>query len=439
MRRVKVSAARLALVAGCLAIVATVTQAAILHVDPASEPDGDGSLARPYRDLARAVAIARDSARSEIEGATLLLAPGIYALSPTDTVESRCGNCERPDTTVALTFGLQLSGKGLRLVGAENHASVIETNAGYGLWLRDCEGCALEGLVITGGARDTSGIATDAAIVLQGSSARIERCWIRDNIGDSTVVARHVVGIIGIACREGSRARIVENRITRNSWDGIALYRDAEAEIVGNVIDGVDLAVGSRIGGGRGVGIGCTWNARATIRGNLVRRYWKGIGLFVDADGTVESNVVTHVATWGLSLWDAGRGGCRGRFRWNAVDSTGACGASIVRELDGAEPGYFRENALTRTGQNPKYDSGEPYCYQTAIAVHAQPAGFLIESNAVFDTRSPSGESGDLTEAEFRLRVQSLVERLAQFESTRESRFFRLYGETPSPPYGRNR
>ena len=51
--------------------------------------------------------------------------------------------------------------------------------------------------------------------------------------------------------------------------------------IEGNWIDGVDLARGERIGGGRGVGIGATWNAYANVRGNVVRRYWKGIGAFV--------------------------------------------------------------------------------------------------------------------------------------------------------------
>lgn len=421
----------------CVAAGAPAVRAELLHVDPTAPSGGDGSLANPFADLPCAVAAA--SARTAADSTlavSILLAPGRFVLSPSASVEATCGNCEDPNTPVPLTYGLRLSGRNLRLVGADDHQSIIETRAGYGIWLQDCRACALEGLVIEGGARDTSGAATDAAIVVQRSSARIEGNWIRDNIGDSTTVASHVVGIIGIACREESRVRIVENRITRNSWDGIALYRDAEAEIVGNVIDGVDLAVGSRVGGGRGVGIGCTWNARATIRGNLVRRYWKGIGLFVDADGTVEDNVVNHVATWGLTLWDAGRGACRGRFRWNAVDSTGACGASIVREAGGPDPGFFSDNAVTRSGQNPKYDSGEPYCFQTAIAVHAQPEGFVIERNLVFENRRPeTGESGeengDLSEAEFRARLQTLVQHLDRYDATRGSRFYREFGATP--------
>ncbi|MFN8547997.1 MAG: right-handed parallel beta-helix repeat-containing protein [Candidatus Eisenbacteria bacterium] len=436
MKSVRRSFERLALLLLALCSAPTV-RAELLHVDPAAPVGGDGSLASPYSDLGTAVAAA--SARTLADSTlalSLMLAPGRYRLAPTNAVEPTCGNCEDPNTPVPLTYGLRLSGRNLRLVGAEDHQSIVETRAGYGIWIVDCQSCALEGLVVEGGVRDTSGAATDGAIVVQRSSARLEGNWIRDNIGDSTTVASHVVGIIGIACREESRVRIVENRITRNSWDGIALYRDAEAEIVGNVIDGVDLAVGSRVGGGRGVGIGCTWNARATIRGNLVRRYWKGIGLFVDANGTVEDNVVNHVATWGLTLWDAGRGACRGRFRWNAVDSTGACGASIVREAVGPDPGFFSDNAITRSGQNPKYDSGEPYCFQTAIAVHAQPEGFSIERNLVFENRrpeeaDPNEPSGDLPEAEFRLRVQTLVQHLARYDATRGSRFFREFGATP--------
>ena len=55
------------------------------------------------------------------------------------------------------------------------------------------------------------------------------------------------------------------------------------------------LACGKALGGGRGVGIGVTWNAKAGIRGNLVRRYWKGIGLFVDAEGTVVENIIEDI------------------------------------------------------------------------------------------------------------------------------------------------
>ncbi len=154
------------------------------------------------------------------------------------------------------------------------------------------------------------------------------------------------------------------NEIVRNSWDGIALYRDASAVIAGNVIDGVDKARGSRIGGGRGVAIGLTWNAFADVRGNLVKRYWKGIGVFVDAWGCVQENVIEDIVTWGIAYWDADKGKPVGFFEDNVIYGTGACGASItcaetswrrsssagfvrnVRHEDGAGPQVRRPRVL---------------------------------------------------------------------------------------------
>jgi len=435
--------------------------AKIIHVAPSPAPDAgagttsttesdpaeDGTDRHPYRSLARAVAAASDRSTSDPEeGTTIRLLPGLHVLEPQSLVEETCGNCEDPRTAVPLTAGVILSGRGLRLQGeteaaagiggpvsAEGGRSVIVTNAGYGIFLRDCEDCWVKDLVITGGARDTSGTATDAAIVVQRSTATIEGCEIRDNIGYPEVVGRTVVGIMGICGREDSRLRIRRNRILRNSWDGIALYRDAQAEIVDNVIDGVDLAAGGAVGGGRGVGIGVTWNARATIRGNLVRRYWKGIGLFVDARATVEENIVERIATWGLSLWDAGSGRPQGWFRGNAVDSTGACGAMIARTSEEGDAGGLIGNAFVRTGQNPKYDGGEPYCLQTAVARHAAPEAFRIEENLFCANREAAGASGsgDVDREEFRRRARILCARLAAWPSLRGSRFLAEYGGTP--------
>jgi hypothetical protein len=402
----------------------------------------DGTDRRPYRSLARAVAAASAwAAAHPDEGATIRLLPGTHVLEPQPLVEETCGNCEDPQTAVPVTTGIVLSGRGLRLQGEGDvsgpdlsRRSVIETNAGYGVLLRDCQDCWVQDVVITGGERDTSGQATDAAIVAQRSTATIEGCEIRDNIGDPQIVGRTIAGICGICGREGSRLHIRRNRIIRNSWDGIALYRDSEADITDNVIDGVDLAVGGAVGGGRGVGIGVTWNGKAVIRGNLVRRYWKGIGLFVDADGRVEENVVEQVATWGLSLWDAGQGRPRGVFRGNAVDSTGACGALILRLAPG-DAGELTGNAFCRTGQNPKYDSGEPYCRQTAIARHEAPEGFRISQNLLFGNREPQGGPGprDSDRREFDANIGPFCLRLSAWNAARESAFYRRHALAGRP------
>lgn len=405
-----------------------------IHVAPplAGAPEGDGSEESPFRDLQKALAMippVGDS--SETATTSLLLAPGDYLLSPTALVDSTCGNCANPQTQVPATVGLRLSGRRVSLRGAPDHASVIHTGAGYGILVQDCRECSVTGLVVTGGERDTSGEATDAAIVARRSSLTIRDCWIRDNIGDSLAVRKHVVGIIGIAGREGCVLDIEGNRIERNSWDGIALYRDARATIVNNTIDGVDLAVGNRVGGGRGVGIGVTWNAQAEVTGNRVTRYWKGIGFFADARGTVESNVVEQVAAWGLSLWDSGHGHPQADFRLNAVDSTGACGVMIDCQAKNSPPaGSLRENAICRTGQNPKYDSGEPYCFQTAVALHGETAGFPVQGNIFYNNREPGDTpgSGDRNLPAFQDAVRHLCALLARSQATRESAFFRNYG-----------
>jgi hypothetical protein len=441
--------------------------AAVLHAAPPAPgaPRGDGSLDRPFRDLAQAVAVARAlSERGAPEpgegspagrkrapangtaragataagsgGVTLLLAPGDYLLEPHAEVEPTCGNCADPGTSVPMTFGLRIGGRGIAIDGSDEGPAVIHTHAGYGLLFQDCSECRLRGVIVTDGARDSSGMATDAAVVVQHSSVTIEDCLLRDNIGDPAALEHTIVGISGIVGRDGGRLRVHGNRIIRHSWDGIALYRDAEAEITGNVIDGVDLTLGRGAGGGRGVGIGLTWNARATLRGNLVRRYWKGIGVFVDARATVEENIVEHVATWGLSLWDADQGRPQGFFRGNAVDSTGACGAMIARASpDPPEAGCLLENLFLRTGQNPKYDSGEPYCFQTAIARYAAPDGFPVAGNLFLGNREAGGAtgSGDLERGIFLERARPLLARLAAWPSLRESRLLARLGSDAGP------
>jgi len=410
-----------------------VSPPSVIRVAPAGSPDSTA-----YRDLASAVMAAKD-------GAVIELNRGIYDLSPRAYTENTCGNCDAESTHVRATVGLVVTGKNIRIVGPRdrlntndpNHSggAVIRTHAGYGILFENCDDCALWGVTVTEGRRDTSQNATDAAVVVKGSSVTIEDCTLENNIGDSTVVAHTKAGIMGIAGREGSHIQISGNRILRNSWDGIALYRGASATIEGNVIDGVDLARGTRVGGGRGVGIGVTWNATAQIRGNLVKRYWKGIGAFMDAQVTVEDNVVEQVATWGLTLWDAGRGRPSGTFTQNVVYRSGACGVSVIRaKNDPPAPGRFVENVLVQTGQDPRYDSGEPYCFQEPIARHAAPDAFIIADNVQFSNRVPGNQPapGDVDEKEFRTKLETIRSAHAKWPGLMQSEFWTTYG-SPKP------
>ena len=341
---------------------------------------------------------------SQAPDSSVILIEGHHFLVPAVYEEELCGNCENPETEVTATAGLIVSGTGKRIVGISPEESFIHTNSGYGILFQDCEDCAVESLTVTDGIRDPDPNATDAAIVVKRSHVRVAHNRITGNIGDPLVVRRTVVGVIGIAGREDSHIEIMGNEIVRNSWDGIALYRDSKAKIDDNLIDGVDLASGDDVGGGRGVGIGLTWNSRAALQGNLVRRYWKGIGIFVDAAGLVVQNVVEDVATWGISLWDADKGKPSGVMFGNMIFRTGACGVAVVRgSEDSTNAGLFMKNVLVQTGQNPKYDSGEPYCFQQALAIHKAPESFKVSDNLFFANREPGDKEGvrDIAEEEF--------------------------------------
>ena len=363
----------------------------------------------PQQNLQQIVAQAPDS--------SVILIEGLHRLKPQAYVDESCGNCEIPATRVDASVGLIVSGKAKRIVGISPYKSAIHTNSGYGILFENCQDCSIESLTITDGARDPDGNATDAAVVVKNSSVLVAYNLIINNVGDSTIVKRTIVGIMGITGREGSDITIRRNEIFRNSWDGIALYRDAHAVIEQNFIDGIDLARGERIGGGRGVGIGLTWNAKALVRGNLVRRYWKGIGIFVDAEALVFENVIENIATWGISLWDADKGTPCGRIMRNVIFRTGSCGAAIESGACAVsdtsffqDTGSFVENILVSTGQNPKYDSGEPYCFQRALAVHKKPATFLIAENLFFANRESGDKTGsqDVSKSEFLARIDEI-------------------------------
>jgi hypothetical protein len=327
-----------------------------------------------------------------------------------------------------------VSGHDLRLVGAGADSTVLVTGAGYGVLFERCARCVLDSIGVTGGARDSSGMASDAAVVVKGGQVTVYACRLAENLGDSATVARTVVGIAGLVARDAAVVNLEANRIERNSWDGVALYRGVRARVVANWIDGVDRAVGGRHGGGRGVGIGCTWDARAEIRGNAVRRYWKGIGALVDARVEASENVVENIATWGLALWDADLGAASADFSGNAVYRTGACGILVSRgDRTGPVPGAVVDNLVVETGANPRYDSGEVYCTQTSLALDRAPAGLRLAGNLFFRNREPGDLPGsrDLAPEVFLRRAVPLIEHLWDWPILRQTDFLTRFAVRP--------
>jgi parallel beta-helix repeat protein len=367
----------------------------------------------------------------KVDSLEIYLQPGDYYLSPTSITDSTCGNCEEPNQFVPATAGLEISGSYVKITGPGNRSAVIHTNAGYGIYFNHCKRGIIENLSVTGGIRDPDGNATDAAIVVKNSAVTIRNNHIYGNIGDSAIVVKNIVGVMGICGRENSDLTITDNEIIGNSWDGIALYRDASATIIGNLIDGVDKASSKVAGGGRGVAVGITWNARATIDGNLIKRYWKGIGIFVDANVTARNNIIEDILTWGIAYWDAERGKPVGIIENNIIYSTGACGVSITRSQPGPNPGHLIGNVIVRTAQNPKYDAPDYYCNQCALSISSKPDNFRIDDNQFFNNRRATETlpDYDLSESEFKKYAEDLRNRLLNSALFQQSDFVKFLAE----------
>lgn len=268
-----------------------------------------GTIAvKPNESIQAAIDVAKTSD-------TILLAAGNYQITPVSFTDPLCGNCQNPLDGATTTVGLRLIGKRLCLIGAGAEATIIATNAGYGVYVDSSDGSELHQLTITGGKRSADGNATDAGIVVRRGRLLVSNVMVRDNPRTDTSV---VVGIGGIFGREGAELTIANCTLRNNSWDGIALYRGAMATITDCVI-----------AGGRGAAIGVTWDAICTVVRTDMSGYWKGLGGFGTATIVARNNVIHDNLGWGLiasdrSLLDGSN---------NLVRKNGNCGIAIWGEL----------------------------------------------------------------------------------------------------------
>jgi hypothetical protein len=306
-----------------LTILASAAFGARLYVDDLADGKiGHGTKGDPFRDPQGAFKAAANSDTVEIM-------PGTYLAVGEPFLDSLCGNCEKHRTKARATIGFVIQGKGLIIVGSGTDSTILITNAGYGVLFLNSYDSQISDLQITGGVRDPDGAATDAGIVARWSRLTVRNCLIHGNTKRPDSV---VVGIGGIMGREGAELVIEGNSIINNSWDGIALYRGASAYIADNIING-----------GRGAGIGITWDATAIVVRNRISNYWKGVGSFGDtrvvaannavfdnlgwgiiATGTsymdATNNVVFHNGNCGMAIWGED---CTGRFSNNIVADNG--------------------------------------------------------------------------------------------------------------------
>ena len=106
----------------------------------------------------------------------------------------------------------------------------------------------------------------------------------------------------------------------------------------------------------------------------------------------------------------------------------------IRAKSDPPAPGRFVENVLVQTGQDPRYDSGEPYCFQEPIARHAVPDSFIIAENVQFGNRVPGNHSapGDLDDTQFRAKLETIRTAHTRWPALMQSEFWTAYGP-PKP------
>ena len=134
----------------------------------------------------------------------------------------------------------------------------------------------------------------------------------------------------GIACSDGSRPRIEDNRCSNNLEDGIVVYGHSRATVTGNVclnnrengITGNDYAVvrieGNTTSGDGGVGIGCWGHVTGRITGNKVTRCGTGnsggICIGGHAKLLIEDNWCEYDKQYGILFRDSGTGIARDNY-----------------------------------------------------------------------------------------------------------------------------
>ncbi len=347
---------KIILIVGIALSIAGQALGATIYVDDLGDGKmGTGAPADPYRDLQRAI-------DREADRDTILISPGTYISERYAFRDSLCGNCEKHKTSVTASRGFLISGKGLVIVGAGTDSTILVTNAGYGVFFSGSRSSEISGVRITGGVRDTDGAATDAGIVARWSRLTVRDCVISGNTNRPDSI---VVGIGGIFGREGAELFIVNNRIENNSWDGIALYRGSTAFIADNVING-----------GRGAGIGVTWDAQATVLRNRISNYWKGIGSFGDTRVVCSNNVVFDNLGWGIiatgtSYMDATN---------NVVYHNGNCGMAVWGEEC---TGRFSNNIVTDNGWRDEW-----VCPCVGVWNYGKLFNFEISYNDVWNNKA---------------------------------------------------
>ncbi len=336
---------------------------------------GEGTPDNPYRDLQHAIDQAPD-------GATLQIGAGTYEAVAQPYADPGCGNCSDADffDGCAATRGFYVTGKGLQLIGAGQAATVLVTNAGYGLLFEQAGDSSVQHLKVTGGLRDADGKATDAGIVVMHTQLLVENVAVVEN--DNLYTGPEpdpVVGVGGIFGREGSSLTLRNCVVEDNSWDGITLYRGLPgddttapvAHVEGNRVGCNSQCVNPR---GRGAGIAATWNSSLVAIDNEVHHYWKGIGAFGESIVLLHNNVVRDQGGWGVIVT-----GTATMYAYNNVVVRN--GTTGIAAWNMGVAGAFVNNIVAGNGTSPDEWVG----IKTGFWMNSMAPAFRLEYNLGFD------------------------------------------------------
>jgi len=367
---------------------------------------GLGTRDEPFRDLQVALDYAFDQDR-------IMILPGTYEARPDSYPEDLCGNCQEHKTYVKATRGFLIKDKALEIVGSGADKTILVTKAGYGVLFDHSRGSTIRDLTITGGIRDPDGNATDAGVVAKFSSVTIKNVQISGNTHQLEGV---VVGIGGIFGRENSELFISNNVIEKNGWDGIALYRGANAYIADNLICD-----------GRGAGIGITWDATAIVYRNQISGYWKGIGTFGDSRAVVRNNAVYDNLGWGIIV----TGNSFMEASNNVVTRNGNCGMAPWSET---AHGVFMNNIVTENGWRKEW-----VCPCVGIWMYGKPENFVISHNDIWKNKEGNyKDMEDLTGKDGNLSQDPLFESRTDFRLMPHSPCINSGDSTFTDPDGSN-
>lgn len=296
-------------------------------------------------------------------GETIILKNGLYEAKQTEFIDELCGNCLEHQTVTHGTKGFVIKDKTVHIRGENKDSVILKTNAGYGVLFINSMHSSISNLTIGGGVRDTSGDATNGAIVLKYSKVRIFDCIISNDTVRKNKIP--IVGICGIVLRENSESIIRNNIIRNNTWDGIALYRGATGYIMENVIEN-----------GRGAGIGITWDACAIVERNRVSGYWKGIGTFGTSTAIVRNNAVFDNLGWGIVI----SGNSHMVVENNVITRNGNCGIAPWSDSTEYATGVITNNIITENGWRNEW-----VCPRVGLWMNVENDRFIFSYNNVWN------------------------------------------------------